>query len=103
VAEKEFRIILTQKKKVKVRRNGKTVTVTKNVVVKSVPAGRVRFVVKNIGKLPHNFVINQQQTAVLAAKKAQTIVVTFNKGRFPYVCSITGHAAAGMKGTLRVT
>jgi uncharacterized cupredoxin-like copper-binding protein len=103
VAEKEFRIILTQKKKVKVRKGGKTVTVTKNVVIKSVPAGRVRFVVKNIGKLPHNFVINQQQTAVLAAKKAQTIVVTFNKGRFPYVCSITGHAAAGMKGTLRVT
>jgi uncharacterized cupredoxin-like copper-binding protein len=63
----------------------------------------VRFVVKNIGHLPHNYVVNQQQTAVLAPKKGQTIVVTFAKGRFPYECSITGHAAAGMKGTLSVT
>jgi uncharacterized cupredoxin-like copper-binding protein len=103
VSLKEFRIILTQKKKVKVRKGKKTVTVTKNVVVKSAPNGRVRFVVKNIGKLPHNFVINQQQTAVLASKKGQTLVVTFAKGRFPFECSITGHAAAGMKGTLKVT
>jgi plastocyanin len=104
VGLKEFRILLTQKKKVRVKRGNRYVLVIRAVAVKSVPAGRVRFLVKNIGRLPHNFVTNQQQTAVLASKKSQTLVVTFSKkGNYVYLCSITGHAAAGMKGTLKVT
>jgi len=63
----------------------------------------VRFVVKNIGKLGHNFVIGNGQTTVLKPGKSQTINVTLAKGKRKYVCSITGHAAAGMRGTLTVT
>jgi uncharacterized cupredoxin-like copper-binding protein len=30
--------------------------------------------------------------------------VTFLKaGKYPYLCTVTGHAAAGMKGTFTVT
>jgi plastocyanin len=89
VALKEFRIILTT---------------TKGKKLKSVPHGRIKFIVKNIGNLPHNFVSNKQQTAVLAHNKSQTITITYSKkGNYGYLCSITGHAAAGMKGKLKVT
>jgi uncharacterized cupredoxin-like copper-binding protein len=40
-------------------------------------------------------VINPGQTAKLT--------VTFTKaGSYPYLCTVPGHAAAGMKGVLRV-
>jgi plastocyanin len=79
-------------------------TTTKGKRVKSVPHGRIRFLVKNIGKLPHNFSSNKQQTAVLARNKSATITITFSKnGSYAYICSITGHAALGMKGKLKVT
>jgi plastocyanin len=99
VTEKEFKIILpTTTKRVKV--NGKLKLIT---VVKPVKHGLVRFVVKNIGKLPHNFVIGGKQTLVLSSGKTGAINVTLKKGKYKYVCSITGHAALGMKGVLTVT
>lgn len=106
VALKEFKIVMTQRAKVRVKKGGKFVTVFKNVPVRSLKAsnGRVKFLVRNIGKLPHNFVINQQQTPVLSPKKGTTLIVTFaNGGSFHYECSITGHAQAGMKGNLKIT
>jgi plastocyanin len=118
VTEKEFKIILpsTTKrvayyKKVPVvkRVNGKKkkVYVKKKFykrvsVQKPVKAGPVHFVVHNIGKIPHNFVIAGQQTLVLASGKTGTLDVDLTPGKYPYECSITGHAALGMKGTLVV-
>jgi uncharacterized cupredoxin-like copper-binding protein len=79
-------------------------TTTKGKKVTSVPHGRIKFLVKNIGKLPHNFASNKQQTAVLARNKSATITITFSKkGNYAYICSIAGHAALGMKGKLKVT
>jgi len=104
VTEKEFKILITQAKKVRVKKGRKTVTVTKDVPVKSVPAGRVRFAVRNVGKLPHNFVIGTTQTSVLKSKQAQTVTATLTtKGAQHFECSITGHAAAGMKGNLKIS
>ena len=102
---KEFKIILTQRKKVRVKKGKKFVFQLKNVVVKSVPKGRIKFVVKNTGALPHNFVEvgGTQGTRVLAKGQSQTVTWSFPaKGSVRYECSITGHAAAGMKGTLKV-
>jgi uncharacterized cupredoxin-like copper-binding protein len=30
------------------------------------------------------------------------LVVTFKKGKYPYLCTVPGHAEAGMKGVLTV-
>jgi uncharacterized cupredoxin-like copper-binding protein len=126
VSASEFKFVLTgttksvQKiyKKVKVRYrlkvrgkyvkvNGKYVWRTKTVrkLVKTittnkVPAGPVKFNVTNNGKIAHNFVIGTDQTLVLAPGKSQTLDVTLEKKAYTYICSIVGHAAAGMKGTL---
>jgi uncharacterized cupredoxin-like copper-binding protein len=93
-----------------VKVNGKYVWRTKTVrklvkttTIQSVPNGVVRFTVTNTGAIPHNFVIGGEQTLVLAPGKSQTLDVTFTPGKYTYICSIVGHAAAGMKGTLVVT
>lgn len=88
VTEKEFKIILKTP-------SGK--------LVKSVKHGLIRFKVTNVGALPHNFVIAGKSTLVLKHGKSQTINVKLTKGKKKYVCTITGHAALGMKGVLRVT
>lgn len=69
-----------------------------------VPHGKVTILVTNRGNLPHNFRIAGKTTPLLQQGKSTRIVVTFRKaGKYPYLCTVTGHAAAGMKGVLRVT
>jgi uncharacterized cupredoxin-like copper-binding protein len=70
----------------------------------SVPHGAVTFVITNKGALSHDFTINGKKSGLLATGKSKTLTVTFAKaGKYPYLCSVAGHAAAGMKGTLTVT
>jgi uncharacterized cupredoxin-like copper-binding protein len=70
----------------------------------SVPKGSVTFVVTNKGKTTHDFKINGKKTPLLKPGKSAKLVVKFAKaGKFPYLCTVPGHAAAGMKGTLTVT
>jgi plastocyanin len=71
--------------------------------VKSVKHGLIRFKVTNVGKIPHNFVIGGQQSPILGHGKSATVNVVLKKGKKKFVCSVTGHAALGMKGTLLVT
>lgn len=85
-----------------------TVTVTmkefKFVLSKRVvPHGTVVFKLVNRGAVPHNFKIAGKKSALLARGKTGTLRVTLSKGSKPYVCTVAGHAAAGMKGTLKVT
>jgi uncharacterized cupredoxin-like copper-binding protein len=71
---------------------------------KTVPHGTVTFKVTNKGALPHDFKIGGKKTKLLTPGQSATLKVTFaKKGSFPYLCTVTGHAAAGMKGTLKVT
>jgi uncharacterized cupredoxin-like copper-binding protein len=71
---------------------------------KTVKHGTVTFKVTSGGALPHDFSINGKKTKLLSQGQSQNLVVTFAKaGKFPYQCTVTGHAAAGMKGTLTVT
>jgi glucose/arabinose dehydrogenase len=70
---------------------------------KTVPVGKVRFVVRNAGAIGHDFAIAGRKTRILAPTQTATLVVRFRKGgSFPYRCSVPGHAAVGMKGVLVV-
>jgi len=72
--------------------------------LKKVRHGVVTFKVTNKGSLPHDFKIAGHKTRLLSPLQTQTLKVTFAKaGKYPYLCTVTGHAAAGMKGTLTVT
>ena len=68
----------------------------------SVPAGSVTFTVKNAGTVGHDFKIGGKKTPVIKPGKSAKLTVTLKKGKAPYICTVPGHAAAGMKGTLTV-
>jgi len=65
--------------------------------------GKVTFVFKNIGHTLHDFRINGKSTPLIGPGKTARVVVTFRKkGKFAYLCTVPGHAAAGMKGVFTV-
>jgi uncharacterized cupredoxin-like copper-binding protein len=69
-----------------------------------VPHGKVTFKLVNKGSLQHDFKIAGKKSPMVGAKKTKLFVVTLTKkGKFKYICTVPGHAAAGMKGTLTVT
>ena len=66
---------------------------------KAAPKGIVIFTLVNKGKLAHDFKILGKKTAVVKPGKSTTLRVTIlKKGRLSYLCTVPGHAAAGMKG-----
>ena len=67
---------------------------------KSAKAGPVTFVVTNKGALQHDFKIGTKKTPLLSKGKSSTITVTLKKGKNAYLCTVSGHAAAGMKGAV---
>jgi uncharacterized cupredoxin-like copper-binding protein len=69
----------------------------------SVKAGSVTFKVLNKGALSHDFWIGGKKTPMIASGKSATVTVTLKAGSAAYKCTVPGHAAAGMKGTLKVT
>ena len=69
----------------------------------TVPHGKITFVLVNKGHLKHDFKIDGKKTPQIAPGKTATLVVTLKKGTYSYVCTVPGHAAAGMKGKLKVT
>ena len=65
--------------------------------------GTVAFVVKNAGHLSHDFKIDGKKTALIQPGKSAKLTVDFKKqGSYPYLCTVPGHAAAGMKGVFTV-
>jgi uncharacterized cupredoxin-like copper-binding protein len=69
---------------------------------RSVKAGTVIFTVKNKGKIAHDFKIAGKKTKTLAPGKSAVLRVTMTKGRKQYICTLPGHAKAGMKGAFVV-
>jgi uncharacterized cupredoxin-like copper-binding protein/mono/diheme cytochrome c family protein len=79
-----------------------------------VPIGVTVFKVTNAGKLPHDFKVCTRATGSTTANacvgsatplvlpgKSAVLKVTFTKkGSFEYLCTVAGHAKAGMKGLL---
>jgi uncharacterized cupredoxin-like copper-binding protein len=83
-----------------------TVTATEfkfKVAPAKVAHGTVTFTVTNKGKLPHDFKIAGKKTPQLKPGKSAKLTVTLKAGKYPYLCTVPGHAAAGMKGTLTVS
>jgi alcohol dehydrogenase (cytochrome c) len=65
--------------------------------------GKVTFVFKNIGHVAHDFKIAGKVTPLIQPGATAKLVVTFKKkGKYPYLCTVPGHAEAGMKGTFAV-
>jgi quinohemoprotein ethanol dehydrogenase len=94
--------------KTKAPANASTVTVGATefhftLSTQTVHTGTVTFKVTNTGGIPHNFRINNQQTPNIDPGSTFMLKVNFTKaGEYPYLCTIPGHAEAGMKGVLTV-
>lgn len=74
------------------------------IAVRSVHVGSVTFRLVNRGHLSHDFKIAGRKSALIAPGKQGLLRVSFRKaGRYPYLCTLPGHADAGMKGVLKVT
>ena len=69
---------------------------------KSAKAGSVTFTITNKGKLAHDFSIGGKKSAMIAPGKSGKLTVTLKAGKQAYKCTVPGHAAAGMNGTLVV-
>jgi nitrite reductase (NO-forming) len=68
-----------------------------------VNTGTVVFTVVNKGKIAHDFKINGKKTPSIKPGHKATLKVVFKKkGTYAYVCTLPGHASAGMKGRLGV-
>ena len=74
-------------------------TLSKKTILK----GTGVFKVTNKGTIKHDFKIAGKKTVALGTGKVATLRVLFTKaGKFPYLCTLPGHAAGGMKGVLTV-
>ena len=69
---------------------------------KSAAKGAVTFKIVNKGKLAHDFKIAGKTSKMVQPGKSTTLKVTLKKGKQKYQCTVPGHAAAGMRGTLTV-
>jgi plastocyanin len=70
-------------------------------------AGVVTIVMKNASILPHNVAIKgngvHAKGKIVGRGGASTVTATLKRGRYEFYCTVPGHEAAGMKGTLTVT
>ena len=70
---------------------------------RSAPTGTVIFTVTNERKLSHDFKIAGKKTRLITPRHSATLRITLSKkGRYPYLSTVPGQAAAGMKGTFVV-
>lgn len=72
----------------------------------SVKAGEeIRIVFKNVGRAPHNLVIEGLEIKTKTISGGQTDTIEFKAsdlGTYTFFCSISGHRVAGMEGNLKV-
>jgi uncharacterized cupredoxin-like copper-binding protein len=70
---------------------------------RTVPSGRVEFVIKNDGHTAHDFAIAGHVSKTIQPGGSTTMVVELKAGRHSYKCTVDDHAKFGMHGVLRVT
>jgi plastocyanin len=72
----------------------------------SATAGKVTLRMKNMSSTPHDIAITgggvQQVGSVVSNGGVSTVSTTLKPGSYTFYCSVDGHEAAGMKGTLTV-
>jgi uncharacterized cupredoxin-like copper-binding protein len=91
---------------------GKPIEFGFKLSTKSVKAGAVTFKVTNGGAIPHDFTLCSKagtadtcagkKTPMLSGGASATLSVTLKAGTYEYLCGVPGHAAAGMKGQIKV-
>lgn len=91
-----------------------TITVTEReyhiaLSTSSAKAGTVTFSVHNAGKIAHELDIagggltSPARVALIAPGKTRTVTLTLTGGKLSLWCPVPGHAALGMKTSLKVT
>jgi plastocyanin len=69
-------------------------------------AGQVTLLSKNDSSVPHDISLKgsgvNQQGPVVSGGKVSQVAATLKPGQYTFYCSVPGHEAAGMKGTLTV-
>ena len=84
--------------------------------ISQIPAGKITFQVTNLGVISHDFKVctvpvknsskntcTGKGTKMLKHGQSATLVLTLTKhGLYEYLCTVPGHANAGMKGTFGV-
>ena len=84
---------------------------------KTAAHGAITFTITNGGNLPHDFQLcskpssspsatscTGKKTALISpGASAKLTVAVLKAGTYEYMCTVPGHAAAGMKGLLKVT
>ena len=73
-----------------------------NGMPKTLKAGTYTFRYTNNSGIPHNLRDGKKSTPVFKSG-TKTIKVTLKKGTTVFICTVPGHAAAGMKGKIKVT
>lgn len=70
----------------------------------TIPAGvPITFAVENVGKLQHNFSIDELHVSIyMKPGETSSVTVTAPKGTYQFYCNLPGHKEAGMWGTLTV-
>ena len=69
------------------------------------PAGPAKFVMPNKSPIQHNIALKGPATGqgpVVGSGGTSTFTVTLKPGSYEFYCSVPGHEAGGMKGTLTV-
>ena len=95
---------------------GKPSTFAFKLSKSSASRGIVIFKISNQGILPHDFKVcstpngpsvntcNGKSSKMISPGAGTTLTVTFlRKGNYEYLCTVPGHAAAGMKGILKIS
>ena len=72
----------------------------------SATAGKVTLRMKNASSVPHDIAVQggglNQVGPVVSNGGTSTVSVSLKPGTYTFYCSVDGHEAAGMKGTLTV-
>ena len=64
-------------------------------------AGTYKFVYRNTSGIDHNLRVGSKKTPTFD-EGTMTITVKLKRGKVKYECTVSGHAAGGMKGTITV-
>jgi plastocyanin len=71
------------------------------------PAGEVTLVMENPATVEHNIAVKgdgiDEKGEVVGQGETSEVSVTLEAGEYEFYCSVPGHEAAGMEGTLTVT
>lgn len=76
---------------------------------KSIPAGTVKLTVKNTGHMAHALAVSGagitgvKKLATIAPGKTRTLTVKVAGGKLAVWCPLPGHAALGMKTSLKIS